>query len=127
MRMKYSNATLLFFATFLFGYAVFSSSPAELLKSAQSMLAAVGVSASVEPNQYNTVAEQLAAKEARLNQQASDLAAKEKADAQSPANLYGFWSLCISAALFALIAFNFYMDSRRRGLRGGGKLSVDLR
>ncbi len=127
-RMKYINAGVLFVATFLFGYAIFSASPATLVRNAQDSLAAVGVSAAISPNPYNSVAQQLVDKEARLNREQADLAAQQRIAASAPSSKYAFYSLCVSVLLFILVGINFYFDIRRGSRAGnGGRLSVDLR
>lgn len=124
-RMKYINGTILFVATFLFGYAVFSAGPAALVRNAKDSLAAVGISASIAPNEYNSVAQQLAEKEARLNREQADLAAQQR---NNPSSRYAFYSLCVSILLFILVAINFYFDIRRGSTTGKrARLSVDLR
>lgn len=120
------NAGLIGAATFFFGLAFFSATPGSLATNAQDTLAAVGVSVGVAPNQYNTVAQQLSDKSAQLDAQQAQIDAERSA--QSRGDRLGFYSLCISAALFLLVAVNFYFDVRRRS--GGARtapFSVDLR
>lgn len=127
MRMNYLNAGFLFVATFLFGYAIFSATPAVLMQNAEDALAAVGVSAAVTKNQYNSIAEQLVDKEKRLEQREQTLALQEQAAASDPSGKYGFYSLCVSILLFILVGINFYFDARRGRRSSGNRLSVDLR
>jgi len=111
-------------AAFLFlVYASLTLTPTTLKSNANDMLAAagIGVEAAVPANPYNTLAAELAAKEARLNQEQAALNASgygmtpgtAKAFALSP-DRYGFYSLCVSILLFILVAVNFYYDVRRR-------------
>jgi hypothetical protein len=134
--IKYGNAGLLAAAFIFLAYASFTLTPASLKQNTDTMLAAVGVgvSASVPPNQYNTLAAQLSAKEVELNQREAQLNAEGYGSAPGtsgivsiPADRYGFYSLWISAALFVLVALNFYYDVRRRRGASTGNFSVDLR
>ena len=82
-RFGYINVTGLIVAVLLFGYAVSTSTPAVLLQSAEDVVAAVGVSIAVAPNQYNTTAQQLSDKQKQLDQREAALNDKEQAIAQS--------------------------------------------
>ena len=134
MRVKYINTGMLALAAVFLSYTALTATPSSLLGNAQTMLASagVGVSVAVAPNPYNTLAQQLSNKEAQLNQQSAFLAAQEQTINSSaptaPANRYGFYSLCVSMALFVLVAINFYFDIRRRDkATPAGTFSVDLR
>jgi predicted PurR-regulated permease PerM len=108
---------------------IFMESPAQLVNDAQSMLADSGatLSAAVPPNQYNTLAEQLDAKEQALNDREVALKAS-RTGIFSSSDIFGLISLVLSLILLGLLGLNFYLDSRR-GTRTGisGKYSVDLR
>ena len=127
-RIGYINATALLIASLLFGFAVLTSTPDSLRENMHDTLAAVGVSLSVVPNQYNTVAQQLDAKAAQLNQQEAQLNARTQvSNVQiTTNNRYGFYSLCMSAVLLVLVSLNFYFDYRRR-VAPRRTYSVDLR
>ena len=114
-------------AVFLFAFAMLTSTPASLLENTQTMFAAVGVTIAVAPNPYNTVAQQLSAKETQLTQKEAQLTAQEQALSNSPSasDRYGFYSLCMSAVLLVLVGLNFYFDRRRATMPS--RYSVDLR
>jgi len=121
MRVTYFNAGLIVTAAAFMGFAFMSDSPAALWGSTQNLMAAAGASldASVPPNPYNSLAAQLEAKQAQLNaEQASFDAQAQQAAPSAPGN-WGFWSLCVSVALFVLVALNFYFDIRRSRGAGG--------
>ena len=131
-RMRNVNVCLLFLAAFLFGFATLTSPISVLTQNAQDMFAAVGVTMSVAPNPYNTVAAQLQLKETALKQKEQQLASRENAQASqpltAPSNRYSFYSLCMSIVLCILVAINFYFDVRRKGRADVAKrFSVDLR
>ncbi|HUO50800.1 MAG TPA: hypothetical protein VMU25_04530 [Candidatus Paceibacterota bacterium] len=114
------------FALLLVGFV--RNSPAALAHSAASSLASasVAITAGVSPNPENTLAAQLTAKEAQLNEQQQSIDAQEKKVASL--DMLGLYSLIASAILFVLVAMNFYMDWRRgRFAAAPRQLSVDLR
>ncbi len=77
--------------------------------------AVVGVTTSVEPNQYNTLAEQLKNKEEALAQRERGLQASESktiASSQKTDRLLQYL-LGISGVLLILILLNFLLDWRR--------------
>ena len=128
-RIGYINATALTVVALLFGFAALTSTPAALLQTARNMFATVGVSIAIAPNPYNTVARQLADKEAQLNQREAQVSAQEQAvsNSQSSRDTFGFYSLCMSAVLLVLVGINFYLDARRRSSTTSPNYSVDLR
>ena len=75
---------------------------------------------SVQPNPYNTLAEQLASKEASLNDRATALSDLQKRLDQGYSQV--FWLL---AGLFALIVINFILDIRRRKIQSVTEASMD--
>jgi predicted PurR-regulated permease PerM len=82
------------------------------------LLAQVGVAVGVVPNPYNTLDAQLNQKQDQLNQQISDLVAREAAFASSAAATNSVspmvWYLVVAIALVALLVLlNFYFDWRR--------------
>lgn len=130
VRVTYLNIGMSALAVIFLGYAALTSSPASISRAAEDTLAAVGLAASVPANPYNTLAQQLSDKQTQLDQQAAQLAVQEKNNmsaATSASDRLGFYSLCISAALFILVAINFYLDIRRREEGPGRKFSIDLR
>lgn len=72
--------------------------------------AVVSASASVLPNPYNTLAEELARKEALLNERGALVGGEVF---RAPDTEYALYSLLMSLALFCLLALNFYFDWRR--------------
>jgi hypothetical protein len=118
------NLGLICAALVCLSYASLTLTPASLNSNVKDTLAAVGVgvTASVSPNQYNTLAEQLDAKEAELNQR--EAALNQQGSAVPITNglnaiaqdRLGFYSLCVSVLLLILVAINFYYDVRRRGM-----------
>ena len=101
-------------AIILFMYAISVDSPARLARSGYSMLGAavIGVTAGVEPNQYNTLAQQLSDKQKELDAREAAL------NAQSGGSLVGTRSLAAasfatSVLLLVLVAGNYYLDFRR--------------
>ncbi len=131
-RKRYINASMLVGAVLFLGIGALTSTPASLERGASDMFAAVGVSMAVAPNPYNSVADQLSTKEKQLDKREAELGVKENAATPGTQNSqsarYGFYSLCMSAALFALVAINFYYDARRRGgVEPARKFSIDLR
>lgn len=95
--------------------------------------AAVSLNASVPPNPYNTLADQLAAEKTQLDNRAATLNAQQ-AGFSSP-NKIQVWmtiaSFCMSLVLLFLVGLNFYLDMRRRRGQVPGllerKFLVDLR
>ncbi len=85
------------------------------------MLAQVGVAVGVAPNPYNTLNDQLNAKQAQLDMEAADLAAQRAAlasDTASGGAVAGsaspYWYLVAAVgALTLLVILNFSMDLRR--------------
>ena len=129
-RIGYINATALMLAAVLFGFAVITSTPSSLVQHTRELFAAVGVTIAVAPNPYNTVAQQLSAKETQLTQREAQLSAQEDATARSQttsSDRYGFYSVCMSSVLVVLVGLNFYFDIRRRSREPRSAYSVDLR
>jgi hypothetical protein len=130
---KYLNSVMLSAAFLFLLYASITLTPTTLKHNANDMLAAVGigVAAAVPPNEYNTLAAELSAKEARLNQQQAEQNAKGYGSAPGTdgifaltADRYGFYSLCISTLLFILVAVNFYYDIKRRNSSGAANTTL---
>jgi hypothetical protein len=108
-----------------------TQSPERLVNDAQSMLASSGatLTAAVPQNSYNSLAQELDAKEQSLNDR--EAALNELSTVQvrpSWGDIFGFVSFALSLILCALVGLNFYMDSARNRKRGvvSGKYSVDL-
>lgn len=107
-------------------------SPKSIAEDAGSMLAGAGesLSASVPLNPYNSLAEQLAAKEQSLNEREAELDVETRAsNLPSTADMFGFVSFALSLFLLVLVGVNFYLDSRRGKHNSiiSSKFSVDLR
>lgn len=83
---------------------------------AREMGAAVGASASVPPNEYNTLAQALLKKEAEVNQKEAALAVRE-AEVLQQGNgkdtTLVFLVLFVGILLLILILINFYLDWKR--------------
>jgi hypothetical protein len=77
---------------------------------------AIGISSSVTPNPYNSVALQLKEKEARLDGLDTELKAREaRLDAQLVSQRTVIYALAgMVGLLFVLVLFNFYQDGRRK-------------
>lgn len=78
--------------------------------------AAVGASAGVAANEYNTLAQALLKKEAEVNEREASLAEREAAvlaGASEKDTKLVFLILTIGILLFFLILLNFYLDWRR--------------
>lgn len=81
--------------------------------------ATVGASASVPPNEYNTLAAQLADKQNQLASREQEVSLREaEAQSRGGGNL-AIYSLIASLVLALLVAMNFYFDLRRDRLRKG--------
>lgn len=116
-------------AALLLSYSFSFAPPAVIVKNTGAMLgsASVGVGAAVEPNQYNTLAAQLAEKENALNDRESLLDQREYLleIREAPIAVYTF---ILGLVLCALVAANFYFDWRREKRRKAPQpLAVDLR
>lgn len=84
---------------------------------ARELGAAVGASAGVLPNEYNTLAQSLLQKETEVNQKAAALAVREAAVMQQGSEKdtkLVFVVLSVGVLLLILILLNFYLDWRRR-------------
>jgi len=86
--------------------------------SLQDLMAQIGITVGVAPNPYNTLNDQLNQEQNQLNQQASDLAAREAALVSSTAAASAAppetWYLAAAIATVALLVIlNFYLDWRR--------------
>lgn len=75
--------------------------------------AAASLSAAVPANPYNTLAQELAEREADLDRKAAALTS-EGGDAVSLSERLAPYSLAASGVLFLLVALNFYFDWRKR-------------
>lgn len=116
-------------------YALYVAPAGELAHTAQSMMAqaTVGISAGVDPNPDNMLAQQLKDKEIQLTEREARIAQIEYAlqtpDGRSSDNMLALASLGMSGVLFGLVGYNFYLD-RKRGQRGGdlrAGFAVDLK
>ena len=100
-------------------YSLYITPPLHSALSSARLLAdaSIGLSASVPANPYNTIAAQLDQKAATLNQREADLAKLQAqvADKNAAGTLWGIASFAMSLVLLGLVAFNFYLDTRRRG------------
>lgn len=79
--------------------------------------AAVGASAGVLPNEYNTLAQSLLKKEAEVNQREAALAEREAAvmrQGNEKDTKLVFVVLSVGVLLLILILLNFYLDWRRK-------------
>ena len=99
----------------LFIYSAVLGAPREVLVRTNAMLAnaTIGTSAAVEPNSYNSLAQQLTDKETELASREKNLAQQENRVPQSmPTNL-SLYSFLMSLLLAILVGVNFYFDWRR--------------
>jgi len=113
---RYIQASLLALSGLFLWYAFATATPMALLQTAGSMFASaqVSTSASVPPNPYNTLAQQLATKEAELDEREKQMRYFDTVNAGTPdANTLALASFGMSFALLVLVAANFYMDWRR--------------
>jgi hypothetical protein len=127
-REIYGNAVALALALSLLSYALSVASPTVLAHSARSMVAnAVGASASVPPNEYNTLAQQLNAWQNSLDER--ETAMEQRMLSAERAMTLAVASIAVSAALFFLVGINFYLDVRRRRSAEdrSNALAIDLR
>lgn len=79
--------------------------------------AAVGASAGVLPNEYNTLAQSLLKKESEVNQKEAALAVREAVAMQQGGEKdtkLVFVVLSVGISLLILILLNFYLDWRRK-------------
>jgi hypothetical protein len=116
-------------AALLLSYSFSFAPPAVIVKNTSAMLgsASVGVGASVESNQFNTLAAQLADKENQLNDRESILDQREYLleIREAPVAVYSF---ILGLVLCLLVAANFYYDWRRERRRAPARApAVDLR
>jgi hypothetical protein len=93
----------------LFGYAAWISPTTIARVPLQLGSAVVGVSAAVSPNADNTLAKQLAAKEAELLKR--EAALEERAGGSNDTQAQ--YSLAASMTLFCLLGLNYCLDWRR--------------
>ena len=104
------------------------STPSVLVSSSRSMMAqVVGMSAGVQPNEYNTLATQLAQKEEELKTREARVVEIQSNSSQSNATLVATLSLGLSVVLFLLLILNFYFDMRARRDTNVNGFSLDLR
>lgn len=111
----------------LFAYAAYMGAPREAFTRSSDFVASatVGASAAVEPNEYNTLAQQLGEKQNELSLRERELIARENELTKKnagPATLMPLISFIISLVLAFLIALNFYMDWRRGKIVISGSL-----
>lgn len=95
---------------------------------------AVGVFAGVPTNPYNTLAAELALKEAELSTREALLAAEQNRSTDEAASLRALLigSFVVSGIVLVLVILNFYLDYRRRnknrrGTEVSGAYSVNLK
>lgn len=120
-------------AVILLAYSISLFTPTNIAINIERMLAnaAIGVSLGVEPNPYNTLAAELQQMETDLNDRERRILALESDLRASRAfeTYLSFGSLALSAFLFMLVGFNFYLDRKRVASRDQPQRSfaVDLR
>lgn len=73
----------------------------------------VGLGAFVEPNPYNTTAQQLAQREGELDEWERSLAEREARQREASRKLYDILAVAVGA-IGALLALNYYMDWKHR-------------
>ncbi len=99
---------------FLISFGSISLGPKEFTRELGS---AVGASAGVLPNEYNTLAQSLLKKETEVNQKEAALAEREAAvlhqGGEKDTKLI-FVVLSVGVLLLVLILLNFYLDWRRK-------------
>jgi fucose permease len=99
---------------FFFGYHISSLGPKEFAKQ---MGLAVGITAEVPSNQYNTLAQALKERDTAVTEREKLLAEKEATvlREQKEANAkISFLVIGIGSVLLGLILFNFYLDAKRK-------------
>jgi fucose permease len=99
---------------FFFGYHISSLGPKEFAKQ---MGLAVGITAEVPSNQYNTLAQALKERDTAVTEREKLLAEKEATvlREQKEANAkISFLIIGIGSVLLGLILFNFYLDAKRK-------------
>jgi hypothetical protein len=115
-------------AALLLSYSFSFAPPTVVVKSAASMLgsASVGMTAAVDENPFNTLAQQLVNKERELQARESSLDQREYVlDArEAPLALY---SLILGLSVCLLVLFNFYFDWRRAHRTKSSPFVVDVR
>ncbi len=129
------NAIALLVAIPALAYSFSLGAPENLAQNTQRLVAdaAVSMSAAVPANPYNTLAQQLADKQAQLDARAAQLSAKQSAqNAQDKlVQDLGLAGFGLSVFLLILVGLNFYFDMRRRSGAPQGALArkflVDLR
>lgn len=106
-------------AAALFLYAASMGAPRILVSRASTMLgsAVIGATASVEPNPYNTLAQQLVTKQDELSVREKELALREGQQFANTSSNLPLYSLMASLALTFLVTLNFYFDWRRSNAR----------
>lgn len=127
-REIYGNAVALAVALGLLSYALSVASPGVLAHSARTMVAsAVGASASVPGNEYNTLAQQLTMWQNSLDEREMEM--EQRAQNAERAMTLAVASVAVSAVLFLLVGINFYLDMRRRAQPRGANaaFAIDLR
>jgi hypothetical protein len=119
------RATLLVLACGLLYISMLTASPRDLAGGVSRMLAttSVGLSAAVMQNADNTLAAQLAAREAELAAREAALEGARPTEGTDPMALYSF---ALSIALFSLLLLNFYFDWARARRNGHGTTSAAL-
>ncbi len=115
-------------AALLLSYSFSFAPPTVVVKSASSMLgsAAVGMSATVDENPFNSLAQQLVNKERELQARESGLDQREIVLDAREAPL-AFYSLMLGLAVCLLVLANFYFDWRRSRRPTPTSFAVDAR
>lgn len=115
-------------AAILLSYSFSFAPPTVVVKSAPSMLgsATVGMSAAVDENPFNTLAQQLVNKERELQARESVLDQREYVLDAREAPM-AFYSLILGLAVCLLVLFNFYFDWRRSRRTVSSPFVVDAR
>ena len=118
------NVLGLIVAAPLLGYSLAHSGPGELAHNTEAYLAnaSVGMSAGVSANPYNSLAVELNAKEAELEDREAKLTSQSHGG-----DMLGVYSLIMSCILLVLVAINFYLDMRRSRKISPSLYAVNLR
>ena len=135
--MKFSKQRLylptLAVAGALFIYSAVFGAPREVIVRTNAMLAnvVVGTSAAVEPNSYNSLAQQLTDKEKELRSREENIAQQENQNSivqDMPSNL-SLYSFLMSLILLILVGINFFFDWRRgrSGIGENSRSVINLR
>ncbi len=115
-------------AALLLSYSFSFAPPTIVVRNAASMLgsASVGMSAAVDENPFNTLAQQLVNKERELQARESTLDQREYVLDAREAPM-AFYSLILGLGVCLLVLFNFYFDWRRARSSRTSPFVVDAR